>query len=183
MAAGDLQLTPAVLSKLPLGLLGFFGIKNGGKYPQFISEQILTTLDQAGLLAANYIERHVFSVQPTTSGLKAMTDVVTGLPAVVPAGEIWFCQAISITTFTGAGDSVTWVPCITNFQLNGPNTWLRALAPSITQAASTNSQAPSVHVAGLWASPNDSFGANVNAVTSATGIFTTMHVSYVRFPF
>ncbi|HEY3496419.1 MAG TPA: hypothetical protein VGK73_17085, partial [Polyangiaceae bacterium] len=100
-------LSPAVLSKLPLGLLGFFGIKNGGQYPQSLGQTVLPTLELGKMLAANYNEN--FSV-PCVAALGFVTGNVlaTGLPAVVPGSELWWVNCISQNSFTGAGDSMTW---------------------------------------------------------------------------
>ena len=176
-------LSPAVISKLPLGLLGFFGIKNGGQYPQSIVPAISPVLDLSGLLAANYNEKLAV---PCTAALGFVTGNVlaSGLPAVVPAAELWWVSAVSLQTFTGAGDSFTGALELRANQTGGASVWHRALSAEFTQGASLTRTLPGIHTDGLWAGPGDTFGVWYSASTNATGTATTsVQLQITRFPF
>lgn len=176
-------LTPAVISKLPLGLLGFFGIKNGGQYPQSIGEVIVPTLGMADMLAANY--RELVTVAPIAA-LGFVTANLSGgaVPAVVPAGELWWVSAVSVFSFTGAGDSISGSLEVRNNQTGSPSVWHRALSPLITQAASITALHPGTHIDGLWLSPGDTIGFWYAAVTNATGTAQmSAQLAITRFPF
>ena len=176
-------LSPAVISKLPLGLLGFFGIKNGGQYPQSIGDTIVPTLGMGDMLAANY--RELVTVAPIAA-LGFVTANLSGgaLPAVVPASELWWVQSVSVMSFTGVGDSISGSMEARNNQTGGASVWHRALSPLITQAASLTALHPGTHTDGLWLSPGDTIGFWYAAVTNASGTAQMSgQLSIVRFPF
>lgn len=161
-------LTPAVISKLPLGLLGFFGIKNGGQYPQSIVPTIAPTLEMGGILAANYNEN--VSV-PCIAALGFVTGniLASGIAAVVPASELWWVSALSFQSFTGAGDAMTYSVELRGTQAGSASQWHRALSGEFTQAANLNRILPGVHTEGFWAQPGDTFGVWFSAATNASG--------------
>lgn len=174
-------LTPAVISKLPLGLLGFFGIKNGGQYPQTLGDTILPTLDMAPVLAANY--RELVFVAPIAA-LGFVTANLNGgaLPGAVPAGELWFVQAASVFAFTGVGDSFTGTLEVRNSTTGLASAWHRALSSPITLAASTTQLHPGI--SGVWLSPGDTIGFWYSASTNASGTAQmSAQLAIVRFPF
>ena len=176
-------LTPAVISKLPLGLLGFFGIKNGGQYPQSIIPTIGPTLEMAGILTANYNE--MVTVAPIAA-LGFVTANLGGgaVPAVVPAGELWFVSACSVFAFTGAGDTITGTAEVRNNQTGLASVWHRAITSEFTQGASLSKLHPGILPAGFWAQPGDTFGFWYSAVTNASGTAqSSLQLRISRFPF
>jgi hypothetical protein len=175
-------LSPAVISKLPIGLLGFFGIKNGGQYPQSIVPAIQPTLELGPILAANYNESIAV---PCTAALGFVTGniLASGLAAVVPASELWWVSAVSVQTFTGAGDSFTGALELRAQQTGGASVWHRALSPEYTQGASLTRTLPGSQPDGFWAQPGDTFGVWYSAVTNATGTATmSVQLRITRFP-
>lgn len=179
------ELVPRGLSKLPLGLLGFFGIKNGGQYPQSLGDIILPQLDMAGLFQAAYAERAVVSVSAGfATGFVQGTILATGLAAAVPAGETWCLWADSFGIFTGAGDAFLGGPAIKSFQTGSGSSWTRMLRDPLSQAASlTTLQTTIVQGLPLWLSPGDQLGINVQSFTNASATLTvTQHIGFLRFP-
>lgn len=178
-----MTLTPAVVSKVPAGLLGFFGIKNGGQYPQSVVPTIAPTLELAGILVANYNEN--ISV-PLIAALGFVTGNVlaTGLPAVVPASELWYVSALSIQSFTGAGDSMTYSVEIRNSQAGSASQWHRCVSPEYSQAANLNRILPGLALDGFWMQPGDTVGAWFSAATNASGTAqASVQIKLTRFPF
>lgn len=183
--AGALEvLAPRGLSKLPLGLLGFFGVKNGGDYPQEIGSVIVPTLALEGLLAINYAEKLAVScVAPAGAAIVAGVVVATGLPAVVPANENWFVASVSAAAFTGVGDSWTGSGMRQSRQTGAASNWHHVITPEITNAASQNRMLPGAYPDGFWAGPGDSFVWNYSASVNASATAqASMQLSIVRFP-
>jgi hypothetical protein len=176
------NLTPAVISKVPAGLLGFFGIKNGGQYPQSIVPTIAPTLDLSGILAANYNEN--FAV-PCVAALGFVTAniLASGLPAVVPSGELWLVTALSVQSFTGVGDSMTYSIEIRGTQNGSASAWHRALSPEYTQGASLTRTLIGT-LDPVWLQPGDTLGCWFSAATNASGTAqASLQVKASRFPF
>lgn len=178
-------LTPAVITKLPLGLLSFFGIKNGGQYPRTISPEIVAQLDMGGLLQANYIERRVGSINVTASGFQPFNAgaPLTGL-LTVPNGEVWCMSACTFIVSTGAGDAVAGNLAVRNLQDETASFWYRALTGVVTQGASQVTANP-IALGGepIWLSPRDTFGMNVATFTVAAAITVSANIGFTRFAF
>jgi hypothetical protein len=177
------ELSPAVISKLPIGLLGFFGIKNGGQYPQSIIPAIQPTLELGPILAANYNEN--LAVSPIAAlGFVTGNFISSGLPAVVPTSELWWVSSISMQTFTGVGDAITGAAEIRNTQTGSASVWHRAVGPEFTQGASLTRTLPcALDTRGFWAQPGDTFGFWYSAVTNASGTAqTSLQLRITRFP-
>lgn len=163
-------LTPAVISKLPLGLLGFFGIKNGGQYPQSLGNVILPQLDMAGILNANYHENLGSTTGAggfTATGFKQLLDTVTAAAIVVPASELWYVSDVTAFAFTGAGDSFTATLAVRGTQAGSASNWHRAVSPEVTAVASQSRLI--MGASGFWLAPGDQIGAWVTAFVNATG--------------
>lgn len=179
-----MELSPAVISKLPLGLLGFFGIKNGGQYPSTIGNVILPHLDMADILAANYHERLGLQSLITATGFNNSTVVATTLPAIVPASELWYLSHASIVSSTLAGDAVVYTPVVRNTQSGSASASTRALGDQRTQAASQLQVHPLTFVNGTrWLVPGDQIGIWTTSFTLATGINLSIQLGITRFPF
>jgi hypothetical protein len=96
-------LTPPVMSRLPLGLLGFLGVKNGGVYPQFLQNTVQSTWDLLELIAANHSKDETLTVPITALNLNV---VAAGVPTV-PQGEVWYVSQVGGLLTTAVGDTVT----------------------------------------------------------------------------
>jgi hypothetical protein len=176
-------LTPAVLSKVPLGLLGFFQIKNGGQYPQTLGTIVGAELDLWRILAANYNENIAASVATAATGFTVATEVVAGTAATVPASELWLITAMGIVAVTGAGETATYNLMIQNTQSGGVANWHTPLTEPIAILANLT-QFNRVDLASgmLWLKPGDQIGFQVQAIAGGTVDFS---VSFrrTRFPF
>ena len=176
-------LTPPVISKLPLGLLGFFGIKNGGQYLQTLGNTIAPTMEMLELLAVNYHTNHVYIASPNAPGWHQATVAVAGVPQRVPAGEMWYISACSMHLSTGVGDSITLgAPAVRGTQYGLNAAFYRVLAPPFSMGASENHMRPTDQHE-FWMEPNDELGFWVQAATLASSIIVTIQVKVTRFPF
>ena len=163
-------LSAAVISRLPLGLLGFFGIKNGGQYPQTIGNVILPQLEMQGILHANYHENLGSTTGAggiTALGFKQLNDTVTGLPLIVPASELWFVGCVTAVVFTGVGDSFTGTLMVRATQAGSASAWNRAVSDEITAVASQGRNLPAQR--DFWLAPGDQIGAHISAFVNASG--------------
>jgi len=182
---GQQTLTAAVMSKLPLGLLGFFGIKNGGQYPQTLGNVLIPQINLLDLLAVNNREARVFIATPAAVGFNQATDNATGLPAIVPPQEIWYLTGASIGAFTDVGDALSGVIAVTSRQSGSPQPMARALSQLVTIGASVNTFHPgALDVNGSrWFYPGDAFGALLTSFTNASGnSLMSGHYYITRFP-
>lgn len=175
-------LTPPVISKLPLGLLGFFGIKNGGQYPQTLGNQISPTLEQLGILAANYHTNHAYIATPTAAGWFQATVAIAGVPQRVPAGELWYISSCSMHLSSGAGDALVATPAVRGTQYGLAAAFYRSLAPPFTLGANENIMRPCDQFE-FWMEPNDELGFWAASCTSVTGLVVNIQVKVTRFPF
>jgi len=92
---------PPPINRLPLGLLSFLGIKNGGRNPQFLGEQLSPTFD----LVAWYLQSNSRSLS-----LNGNVTAVGFNSAwwTVPVGETWAVLSTMVNSQAalGAGQSV-----------------------------------------------------------------------------
>jgi hypothetical protein len=90
---------PAAINKVPGGLLGFLGIKNGGENPTQLEPLLRTSVDLWPMYLASYAEfnRSTFSAN-------------IGFPSTgqsVPQGEFWWILDHSITNSAALGAGAT----------------------------------------------------------------------------
>jgi hypothetical protein len=92
---------PAI-NKLPLGLLGFLGIKNGGRYPQDIADVLAPTWDMR--------ELYTYGNSEIDNVLVALNALGSQTYTTVPNGEAWLVlqQAAASDTLT-AGQTIEFV--------------------------------------------------------------------------
>lgn len=91
------------INRLPWGLLGFLGIKNGGEYPQTLAQQLVPVWDLKEL----YLEGA--SVLAGTASTVGATGYVAHLSP--PPGEVWQVYDFQIVAACGAGEAFTGALC------------------------------------------------------------------------
>lgn len=115
-AAGSPILSNATVSKLPYGLLGLLGIKNGGRYPGYLGDTILPVWDDNLMqcLCATWGEEIHYAAGTTAAGPGAFQGFNTAL--TVPLGEVWYVGLLSVRILTSVGETIT-----TNIAIRRPN--------------------------------------------------------------
>lgn len=89
----------AAINKLPGGLLGFLGIKNGGEYPRDLSTVLLPTWDLSQFYAAYNSEYVTANVGVAAIGANAAFTV--------PQDQAWLVLEFSASSVTlGAGQTI-----------------------------------------------------------------------------
>lgn len=168
-------LTPPPINKLPLGLLGFLGIKNGGRYPQSL---------QADLQPSFELQNWYLQTNSTSAQLNGSVSSI-GFNAnwwTVPQGETWAIHQcfVNSAAVLGAGVSCGFV-----------GAWIRSalqvLPASLTDmppiAATAGSVALSVRtqMTPVLVPPGGVIGVFAYALVAGP-VTTTMTLTYVPIP-
>jgi hypothetical protein len=126
---------PAI-NRLPLGLLGFLGIKNGGRYPQELADTLAPVWDISPL--------YLYSNSEVTTALQAISAIGSQAYQTVPTGELWYVlqQSAGSDTLT-AGQTIEFSTNWTDpAALVNVETGLMSGARTVGQRATATAQAP-----------------------------------------
>jgi len=94
-------LGPAPITERPQGLLELLGLKNGGQYPQHMSELLAPTFDLGSWYRQWQKEvRAPADVTFTNLGTSFLLDTV-------PAGEVWFVHEVNVRSTAAVSNLVT----------------------------------------------------------------------------
>lgn len=179
-----MPLTPAVLSKLPLGLLGFFGIKNGGQYPQSIVPTLAPTLDLLQMLAANYNEKIAGGTPGgiSASGFIQAINVVDSTNIIVPNSELWYLSHYSVFANCTAGETCSFCGQVNSTQSGGASDFHMPLTRMVAAVASNQDAAVSDGaIRSPWFGPGDRFGWLVRNFAGTPDLACSLMLT--RFPF
>jgi hypothetical protein len=95
------MLTPPTINKSPGGLLGFLGLKNGGRNPSQFGELVAPTWDLSPL--------YLYTNTEYTETLPSAAAIGYVPAFTVPNGEFWYVHEYGVySAVLGAGQSVTW---------------------------------------------------------------------------
>lgn len=157
---------PAI-NRLPLGLLGFLGIKNGGRYPQDLADVLAPTWDLSQLYLNTNSE--------TRSDVVALNALGSQAFVTVPTGEAWIVLLASAATGTlGAG--VTFEIGLQTTDAAG----LVTIAVSPMSGARTVGQRVAVSLPQpILLGPGSTFGVNVTQL-AAGPVSTTLATRFAR---
>lgn len=150
------------ISRIPQGILGFLGIKNGGRNPRYLVDQLAPTWDMTSLYLENAAQ-----YQSTVSTLNA-----TGYLALfsAPPGELWLVTDYSVDLATGAGEA--WQGVLSRATAN--NLAQVRLADDRTFGASA--WGAMVAPRNLYLAPGESLGISTDSVTGPVD-----YVSQIRY--
>jgi hypothetical protein len=173
----DILSNPTV-SKLPYGLLGLLGIKNGGKYPGYLGDTIIPTFDGnwMQLLLGSWGEEFHIAAGTTAAGPGAFQSFNTAL--VVPTGEVWYVGLMSVRVSTGAGETIT-----TNIATRRPNAAAGSNHISVSDPVSViASQFADLRMPEpFYAGPGDEIGMWIQAASGA-GPTVRPDIRFLRMP-
>jgi hypothetical protein len=171
-------------------LLEFFGIKNGGQYPQQLGNVIVPQMDMWGILCANYHEKIAISTATGTvaaAGFTQGTFVTTNAQAIVPPGELWYISYHSSLVVIAAGQSINYNTHVQNFQTGGPSIYNMPLQQSTSVGAIVGTWM-NVNLEGdawagqRWLTPGDNIGFWVSSIAAGPiNISSSYHVTKFRF--
>jgi len=169
----------SALYRLPLGLLGFFGIKDQGEYPSAVAKTISPTLEMLEWLAranANTFITDSTAVY-TTNGQKR----TSGGLWIVPAGEAWLLNGCTGQTTVAAGlqlQARLGIGRISGAAVNLHTTGKSELIKVETTAWSTAACSPGLNGPKLMF-PGDEVVMDVLSATPVAGNFQTFINGYV----
>jgi hypothetical protein len=156
------------INRLPLGLLGFLGIKNGGRYPQELSDTLAPTWDLSDIYLNANAENRVDVLAIAALGSQAFFTV--------PAGEAWYVIIASAATGTlGAGVTI---------ELGLQTTDAAALVTTaLTQMSGARTVGQRCAVAlerGIYLPPGSTFGINCTQLVAGP-VNVTLATRFARF--
>lgn len=156
------------INKLPIGLLGFLGIKNGGRNPDALSPLLAPTWDAVQwYLSQSVVYETVTSTFNVTGGNTNHT---------VPEGFVWAVLAFSVRAVTAVGGSFT----ITPVRITANGTSFPAIGDTVSAGASSGAHATMDRDI-LVLRSGDSCGFTVEAVAGGPISFNS-YICYVPMP-
>lgn len=161
------MITNPSINRIPQGLLGFLGIKNGGRYPQELSPTLAPVVDLFDHYSNTNREYQTASVAVAALG---QTNFHT-----VPVGQWWYCCHASLFTATiGAGAAYAGVLCM--IDASGlVTTMLSSVSPAAGPGAVYTAQARQ-----FWLGPGESLGVYTTGLTAGP-ISTGVSVAFARY--
>jgi hypothetical protein len=116
------------INRIPSGLLGFLGIKNGGRYPQQLSDVLMPTVNMAPwYIQTNIQSRRATPVNVTAVGFTSYLQV--------PAGELWAITAAQWNSNAVLGAGVSLRGFVAAAQIDGVGFAGAALGPYAAMTA------------------------------------------------
>lgn len=131
-------LPPPQIQRIPQGLLGFFGIKNGGQPPNKLSSELVVTLPA--------LEWYLLDDGEILSGSNALALGYTAFISV-PDGEYWYVHHCCVTSAPGAGQTILCRPAVHN--LIGAVPSIIRVGPQATQQVTGAQQTADLGWSGL----------------------------------
>jgi hypothetical protein len=160
------QQTP--ISTLPLGLLGFLGIKSFGEYPQYLGGTILPTLDLLGLWSG---------AQATHANGIAVNAALgfNSVSLIVPQTEIWYVTMGHVVATVDAAEAI---------KITGelqPSVGAGVFITPTVDAAASAGVVPATINYPMWFGPGDELGVRVSTLTGAA-VAINARVRRIVFP-
>lgn len=153
-------LPPPPINTLPLGLLDVLGIRSGGEYPRFLTQQLDAGIDLLRL----YLAAREESFVPA-----AFTVAATGFQPIagltVPSGEYWWIHSYTVRLLTGAAEAIS-ASLAWRFDVNSALPAFIGVSDLLTLGASISGTLNAEHQMPLIASPGS---IGLLAVESITG--------------
>jgi hypothetical protein len=117
-----MSLTAPVINRQPVGLLDFFGLKNGGQYPQQLGTTLAPTIDLLRLYESDVEEFISDGIARAAGGAIGDFDfgAVTNFPGIVPQNELWHILEYSIQLAVPANVTMWTFACTAQIQRISP---------------------------------------------------------------
>lgn len=106
------------ISKLPLGFLGYLGIKNGGAYPRQLEPNYSPSFEMLPLIVGSNFEEFNFALgaMPAVGNAGSYSTALQ-----VPQTEAWYVTLLSHRIFTGVGEAWNGYIALRRFPVSSPN--------------------------------------------------------------
>lgn len=152
------------ISRIPAGLLGFLGIKNGGEYPQEIAKILAPTWELREL----YLE-YGAQLGGATGSVNAAGYLAV---ATCPPGEVWCLHDIGCSFDVGAAEA--WNGSLCRSSTSGGTTVPISASSSVPASTRVVTIAPHVPV---YLTPGENLGLLTLAVTGTMDYYLTFRYS------
>jgi len=160
-------LSPPRLNKIPNGLLGFLGIKNGGHNPEELAPQL-----SAGFELFHWYTQTNREFFRTAINLTALGQTTF---FTVPAGEWWYVlHASLVTSVLGAGQTLQAAIGFTD----APG--LRTIIVQNPPPSRTVGQVFTCNASGFWVGPGDTIGPYVTELAAGPIVSPVFTLSVAR---
>jgi hypothetical protein len=179
------------IQTIPRGLLHLLGLKNLGRVPSALLDEVRPTIDIQDWWLREKLQRGssfvAFNGAPVLGGFSQM-NVLSNLPALstVPNGETWFVKKATaevIINGVGTADLFNNV-CIATRQQIAITIFRQQWSPQISGAAhATLPQRFLTTGENFWLEPGMELGIQLGSASapSGTGIQIDLNISYARF--
>ena len=151
----------ASINRLPFGMLGFLGIKNGGRNPEVFSAELQATWDLQQLYFRTNMK--LVRVNFNATGIGFTSPV----PLLVPDNEVWACHGGLLNSVSGlaAGQSISGFFAAAN-QDGAPSANVTPLGEYISASTPTVWASPWKWPTPQYLPPGTSVGAYVTAIAA-----------------
>jgi hypothetical protein len=157
-----------VVNRLPLGLLSFLGIQNGGRYPDTLLPALAPVLD----LGNHYVNTN----REYLTGSSAIAALASTTIHTVPSGQWWYCCHASLFTATlGAGQAYGGVLALLD-AAGLVTTMLSSSVPAVSGAGAVFVN----QARGFWAGPGERLGVYTTHL-AAGPVSTGVSLAFARF--
>lgn len=159
------------VNRQPEGLLGFLGIKNGGRNPQALGD----------VIAPTWAATEMYLSPPSLWDANSGTETSTGgvITHTVPDGKVWYVHGYSVRFTTPAGDAISATACMipssaaaTIFVAMGDT--LTLVAGAIAQGGHTSFNRPQ------WLFSGDSVGYTCDYILTAVSVPWNAYIRYTE---
>lgn len=170
----------------PRGLLGFFQLKNNGRYPDQMPETLLPTFD----LSSWYLNTNAVDFTCTRTGIVTGDDGQVSWSAAnidggsftsvtVPNDEWWALLEYTCYCVLGAGDTISLAPSVKN----APLSQFLALGTQTPESTGANRQVTSLlNYAPRFLAPGSELTATIGNVTAAVSVAVLGAGRFARLP-
>lgn len=163
---------------LPRGLPTLLNLKERGRSPDRLSEEIVGTLDLTIPYMLNLMEYLPVTFNQNTpivglNSFPAAQSSPPGIEAVVPSGELWWVWGFTVSCTCGVGEAIDLAAAV---KLAGDNLTI----PMSPYAAAAANQQVRVGAVNFWMPPGSVFCFLVRALTLAPDVAAGVQITRLR---
>lgn len=163
--------TKPVVQRIPNGLLGWFGIKNGGVNPTDVSATLDPSIDMLEWYLLGDVETAQVTFSTNALGFNSGVQV--------PAGEWWYLHSASVLVTVPAAGNIT-VACGTSFQGAGGGSNAHRFGDFINSSNPTDTML-AVYNGGIFLPPGARVGMYLTRNTGLAG-FPVLQYAWTALP-
>jgi len=172
MPSGPIQTQPG-------GLLGLLQLKNMGRNPDKLADQLQPVWDLQELYLQSQVENQTPDLSVTAPAAASGGFVAWATPAIVPAGEMWWVWNYSVLATTVAADTMTGLRPLIRTASAVTSQFARIGTDVATKAGAGRII---VGCGGFWLSQGQELGLFTENLVSPAGVACLGYVNFTRLP-